>query len=413
MYGREKHVLLRHYLEQGMSKAAIARELGVDRRTIYRWVGVGDVDRGPGEELVRYGPRVPKPTKRDPYKGIIRARLEAYTELSAIRLLDEIRATGYRGGYTQLKEYVRQVRPRSPADPVVRFETPPGHQGQVDFADFRLPWGKRYAFLVVLGFSRILWLQFFSRQTMQEVFEGLEGAFEFFGGVPRELLFDQMKAVIIRDERDEGGRVTENAEFVRFANHHDFRIRACRPYRARTKGKVERPVRYVRSSFFYGRTFTSDSDLNHQAHHWLDHVANVRIHGTLEEAKAADRLGHRLKTLTHPALLVVDEIGYLPVNQTGAMLFFQLINRRYERASTVLTSNKGFEEWGDVLGDEVMAAALIDRLLHHCHIVNIRGNSYRMRHHTELSKVLHSPPAESSSSPPRKRRRTSKETTTT
>ena len=134
---------------------------------------------------------------------------------------------------------------------------------------------------------------------------------------------------------------------------------------------------------------------------------------SLEEAKAADRLGHRLKTLTHPALPVVDEIGYLPVNQTGAMLFFQLINRRYERASTVLTSNKGFEEWGDVLGDEVMAAALIDRLLHHCHIVNIRGNSYRMRHHTELSKVLHSPPAESSSSPPRKRRRTSKETTTT
>ena len=73
------------------------------------------------------------------------------------------------------------------------------------------------------------------------------------------------------------------------------------------------------------------------------------------------------------------------------MLFFQLINRRYERASTVLTSNKGFEEWGQILGDEVMAAALIDRLLHHCHIVNIRGSSYRMRKHTDLSKILHSP----------------------
>ena len=142
---------------------------------------------------------------------------------------------------------------------------------------------------------------------------------------------------------------------------------------------------------------------------WARKVENV----SALVAYAVDPDGHRLKTLTHPALLVVDEIGYLPVNQTGAMLFFQLINRRYERASTVLTSNKGFEEWGDVLGDEVMAAALIDRLLHHCHIVNIRGNSYRMRHHTELSKVLHSPPAESSSSPPRKRRRTSKETTTT
>jgi len=88
--------------------------------------------------------------------------------------------------------------------------------------------------------------------------------------------------------------------------------------------------------------------------------------------------------LSHPALLVVDEIGYLPVNRDGAVLFFQLINARYEHASTVLTSNKGFEEWGNILGDEVMAAALIDRLMHHCHVVNIRGNSYRMREHTDL-----------------------------
>ncbi len=289
MYGREKHVLLRHYLEEGMSKAVIGRELGVDRRTIYRWIEAEELDRDGGNEPVRYRPRAPKPTKLDPYKGIIQARLKTYPRLTAIRLREEIRAAGYRGGYTQLKEYVREVRPRPPEDPVVRFETPPGHQGQVDFADFRLPWGKRHAFLVVLGFSRVLWLQFFCRQTMQEVFEGLEGAFAFFGGVPRELLFDQMKAVIIRDERDDGGRLTENTEFLRFANHHGFRIRACRPYRARTKGKVERPVSYVRSSFFYGRTFTSDEDLNRQARHWLDHVANVRVHGTLKE-RPVDRL---------------------------------------------------------------------------------------------------------------------------
>ena len=258
MYGTEKHVLLRHYIEQGMSKAAMARDLGVDRRTIYRWIEAGELDRDRDDEVVLYGPRAPKSTKLDPYRGIIEVRLETYPRLTAVRLLEEIRAAGYRGGYTQLKEYVRKVRPRPSEDPVVRFETPPGHQGQVDFADFRLPWGKRYAFLTVLGFSRVLWLQFFSRQTMQHVFEGLEGAFTFFGGVPHELLFDQMKAVVIKDERAEGGRLTENAEFLRFANHHGFRIRACRPYRARTKGKVERPVSYVRSSFFYGRTFTSD-----------------------------------------------------------------------------------------------------------------------------------------------------------
>ena len=105
---------------------------------------------------------------------------------------------------------------------------------------------------------------------------------------------------------------------------------------------------------------------------------------SLTEAKAAGNLSRRLRVLTHPALLVVDEIGYMPVNQDGAVLFFQIINARHERASTVLTSNKGFEDWGGVLGDEVMAAALIDRLVHHCHIVNIRGNSYRMKDHQNL-----------------------------
>jgi DNA replication protein DnaC len=109
---------------------------------------------------------------------------------------------------------------------------------------------------------------------------------------------------------------------------------------------------------------------------------------SLEVARSAGQLARRLRVLSHPALLIVDEIGYLPLSRDGAVLFFQLINHRYEHASTVLTSNKGFEEWGAILGDEVMAAALIDRLMHHCHVVNIRGNSYRMREHTDLRLAL-------------------------
>jgi hypothetical protein len=104
-------------------------------------------------------------------------------------------------------------------------------------------------------------------------------------------------------------------------------------------------------------------------------------------AQAAGKLVPRLKTLTYPSLLVVDEIGYLPISRTGAMLFFQLMSHRYERAWTVLTSNNSFEEWAEIFGDEVMAAALIDRLLHHCHIVNVRGNSYRMRHHATVGQA--------------------------
>jgi DNA replication protein DnaC len=135
---------------------------------------------------------------------------------------------------------------------------------------------------------------------------------------------------------------------------------------------------------------------------------------SLEEAHAAGKLLHRMKTLTHPSLLVVDEIGYLPVSRTGAMHFFQLMSRRYEHASTVLTSNKSFEEWGEIFGDEVMAAALIDRLLHHCHIVNIRGNSFRMRHHSDLWKQLHQIPDghEAGASSPRPRTTKQKEATT-
>jgi DNA replication protein DnaC len=133
---------------------------------------------------------------------------------------------------------------------------------------------------------------------------------------------------------------------------------------------------------------------------------------SLEEAKAAGTLKHRMSVLKHPSLLVVDEIGYLPVSHTGAMLFFQLVNQRYERASTVLTSNKSFEEWGAIFGDEVMAAALIDRLLHHCHIVNIRGNSYRLRKHSELWQGLYTPDQEEDLSPKQKRR-TRQEASTT
>ena len=164
----------------------------------------------------------------------------------------------------------------------MRFETPPGHQAQVDFAEFRFPWGKRYALLVVLGYSRLLWLQFYPRQTLATILTGLEAAFTYFGGVPHELLFDQLKAVIVEDGRADGGKLLENPEFLRFARHWSFRIRACRPYRAKTKGKVERPVRYVRGNFVYGRAFVGDADLNAEALRWLDTTANQRVHRTIQ-----------------------------------------------------------------------------------------------------------------------------------
>jgi len=286
MFGTEKRVLLRQYVKDGMKKAEIARRLGVSRQTVYNWIARGDLDRD-ADEPTTYGPRSKRPLKLDPYKAIVRTRLVEYPRMSAVRLFEEVRAAGYPGGYGQVKRYVRLVRPKK-EEPVQRFETDPGVQGQVDFAEFRLPWGKRHALVVVLGYSRLIWLRFYERQTMPVVIRGLESSFSHFGGVPGELLFDQMKAVVTGDARHEGGRLIENREFLRFSNHWRFRIRACRPYRARTKGKVERPIRYIRDNFFYGREFASDDDLNARARRWMDRVANVRVHGTLKE-RPADR----------------------------------------------------------------------------------------------------------------------------
>jgi hypothetical protein len=124
MFGRETRMLLKHYLEQGASKSALARRLGVSRDTLHRWIRDGELDRDLETTTVHYGPRPPVATKADAYRGIVEARLAVYPQLSAVRLLDEIRAAGYTGGYSQLKAFVRQVRPVSTPAPIIRFETP-------------------------------------------------------------------------------------------------------------------------------------------------------------------------------------------------------------------------------------------------------------------------------------------------
>lgn len=290
MYRREKRVLLREYLQDGVPKSDLARKLGISRRTIYHWIATGQLDRELDDETVHYTARPPVERIIESYHGIIHTRLAEFPKLSAVRLFDELREAGYEGGYTQVKEYVRAVRPKPEPEPLVRFETPPGHQAQVDFAHFTMPWGTRWALLVVLGYSRFMWVGFFPRQTMENLMRGIEAAFAYFGGVAVELLFDQLKSVIIDDQREEGGRLIENVEFVRFANHWGFKIRACRPYRAKTKGKVERPIRYLRENFFYGRTFRNDADLEAQLAVWLDSKANVRIHGTTGKVPAEQLL---------------------------------------------------------------------------------------------------------------------------
>lgn len=184
---------LKHGLDCGESRASLSKRYGVSERTIRRWISTGRLDRDLSSGEARYSRRPRVAHKLDPYKGIILERLLKFPRLSARRLFDEAVAAGYEGGYSRVQQFVREVRPREPIETVVRYETPPGHQGQVDFGTFSLPWGKRHALLVALGHSRLLWLRFYSRQTMEVLLEGLESAFSRFGGVPSELLFDQMR----------------------------------------------------------------------------------------------------------------------------------------------------------------------------------------------------------------------------
>ena len=134
-------MLLKHYLDRGISKAELSRRFGVNRRTIHYWIETGQLDQDLAAGARGYTPRPPVAHKLDPYKGIIDARLEAFPKLSAKRLFDEVRAAGYPGGYKRVLDYVRATRPREPVEAPVRFETPAGRQGQVDFGTFTLPLG--------------------------------------------------------------------------------------------------------------------------------------------------------------------------------------------------------------------------------------------------------------------------------
>ena len=268
---------------QGLSLSAIARQTGLDRKTVRRYV-----ERG--LEPPAYQPRPTQASKVTPFGTYLRARVAAYPELTASRLHRELRDLGFGGGYTAVKVFVRGIRPGASAGFEVRFETPPGRQAQVDFAHFRTvftdePGVERvvWLFSLVLGHSRMLWGRFVAQQDMQTVLRCHAAAFEALGGAPAEILYDRMKTVVDREvvqNGPEGGHIVYNRTLVEFARHYGYLPKACKAYRAKTKGKVERPFRYIREDFFLGRSFRNRDDLNGQFRQWLDEVANARVHAT-------------------------------------------------------------------------------------------------------------------------------------
>ena len=268
-----------HKLRQdGLTISEIARRTGQDRKTIRKYLKRGT-------KVPIYGPRAPRDSLLDPYRDYISKKLAAHPGLSASRLKREITSMGYCGGTTTVKNFVREVRPYNPQGYEHRFETPPGKQAQVDFAHFKVRFTDEpsteqvvWLFSMVLGNSRFLFCRYVTRQDLPAVVRCHVRAFSTFGGVPKEILYDRMKTAVIGEDAE--GQVLFNKTLLSLADHYSFKPLACASYRAKTKGKVERPFRYIRQDFFLGREFCNLADLNNQLDTWLAEVANARLHGT-------------------------------------------------------------------------------------------------------------------------------------
>lgn len=263
----EEWMKIRQMVQEGIPLVQIAGLLGRDRKTVAK---AAENEHAPAYR------RSPRPSKLDAYKPFLEAKLEE-APYTARRLLGMIRSQSYAGGYTILAEWLSVVRQKQRIQAILRFETLPGQQMQVDWAEFAwvlLPSGERrklYAFIAILGYSRMRYVEFTLDQKLPRLLESLTHAFGYFGGVPRELLMDNMKTVVLsRDLRE--GTIRFHPKFSDFIGYYGCSCRLTWPYRAQTKGKVERTIGYLRQDFWPGVQFSGLEDLNPQALGWCDRV---------------------------------------------------------------------------------------------------------------------------------------------
>lgn len=280
MITKEVWVDIQALHRQGHSIRQIARELGLSRKTVRRYL------RNP--QPPRYVRSQRKPSILDPHKEYLLSRVGKLPDLPATVLLRELHARGYTGQVTLIKDFVRPIRAerRRLQELTVRYETVPGEQGQVDWGEFlRLPDGRKlYGLSLVLSWSRAMFVYFTCRMVLQELLQGLRLGFEYFGGWPRKLLLDNAKTVVLQ-RGPTVAQSTLHPRFLDFLGHYALELQLCEPRRPQTKGKVERPMQYLAHSLVlpHAEGWSSPEEANRDARVWLDTVANVRLHGTTGE----------------------------------------------------------------------------------------------------------------------------------
>ena len=288
-------LMIREKAQQGKSAYAIGKELNISKNTARKyidWQGTSP-------------PKITRLSKLDDFKPMLHD-LMSQGIFNCVVLLERLRDAGYDGGITILKEYVQPYRPARALPATRRFETPSGKQAQMDwgicqYADNSGALHKVPVFVMILGYSRVKYVEFASRCDLNSLQRCIVNAFSYFGGVPKEVLTDNMRTVVVGHQ---AGKAIWNTKFEDFAADIGFIPKVCRIRTPQTKGKVERLVHYVKNNFLPGRTFEDLSDLNRQALNWCK-SADEKLHGTTCKIPLQELTAEGLQPL--PPQMVVDK----------------------------------------------------------------------------------------------------------
>jgi transposase len=277
MLNVEEWLLIRDLYSRGFSISEISRETGYARETVRNYL-----NKKTSPEPQK---RPTRSSKLDPYKPYLIEKLNEgpYT---AARLFREIKEIGFDGEMTIVKDFVRKIRPKQGVPAILRYETKPGIQSQVDWGELGTvevdgKIKKLFCFSMVLGYSRMRYVEFTLSTDTPTLIQSHLNAFQYFGGCTQEILYDNMKQVVIKRALKSSDSEW-NSMFEDFSKHYGFIPRLCRPYRPQTKGKIENTIGYIKRDFFLGGKFSSLENLNSQALEWLNRV-NSSVHGTTYE----------------------------------------------------------------------------------------------------------------------------------
>jgi transposase len=271
--------------QKGTPIRALARQFAISRNMVRRILRKHEAFREKGHDILQAERQVclaRRESKLDPFEKNIKLLLEKYPKITGERLFEELRSAGYDGGISILRDRLRSLRPVPKQTPIVRFETDPGIQGQMDWSPYRIKFlrtgsAEVQCFSYILGFSRRQFIDFTPRRDFFTLIRRHDDAFTYFGGVPRQCLYDSEKTVVLRWE---AGRPLLNPAFSAFITHYHCRPIICQRARPETKGKIERPFQYVEGNLLCGREFQDLEDLRACARWWLKEKSDMHRHDT-------------------------------------------------------------------------------------------------------------------------------------